>query len=250
MPIYCPDRPNDGEFIARLNGLNPDVLIAIGYTNILKKPILELPRRCAVNFHASLLPAYRGKHPVFWCLRNGERWSGLTVHIMDEGIDSGDILYQVKVRTRRTDTVASLYERILSRSLALIPRLVEEVERGAIRPEPQEQSGASYHSSIREEDFQIDWGAPAESIRRWIAITPGECFTTSRGERIFFMDAEVTTIPAGKIPGEIVKIGRELGVVAARDGGLRFRRVRYQNGEVGTFGETCHRLGLREGKQI
>ncbi len=73
--------------------LCPDMFVAVGYTDLLRAPLLAVPRILAANFHASLLPAYRGRHPVFWALRHGERWAGLTVHVMDEGFDTGDVLY-------------------------------------------------------------------------------------------------------------------------------------------------------------
>ena len=103
--------------------------------SLLKAEILAVPRLLAANFHASLLPAYRGKHPLFWALRNGERWTGLTVHVMDGGLDTGDILYQVRVRTRRDDTVASLYDRVIGRSLPLVGRLIADAEAGQAAPE-------------------------------------------------------------------------------------------------------------------
>jgi methionyl-tRNA formyltransferase len=133
------------------------MILAVGYPKILKQPVLSIPRLVPVNFHASLLPAYRGKHPVFWCLRNDERWSGLTVHVMDPGIDTGDILYQVRVPTRKNDTVHTLYDRIMVKSVKLVPRLVQDAESGVLIRTPQQEAGKSYFSSIREEDYRLCW---------------------------------------------------------------------------------------------
>jgi methionyl-tRNA formyltransferase len=250
VPVFEPDQPNETNFVETIRALSPDLFLAVGYTSILHAPILQVPRVLAANFHASLLPAYRGKHPVFWCLRNGERWSGLTVHVMDAGIDTGDILYQVKVSTRKNDSVSSLYERITEHSLPLVARIVEETGRGMIRRRPQEQAGASYYSSISEKDFRIDWKAQAETIRRWISTSPGECFAQAGKEKIHFLEAEVVRLPAGKLDGEVCEIGRKWGIIGTGEGGLRVRNVRLNEGEILTFKQWCSRVGLRVGMQI
>ena len=120
IPVFEPNSPNEFDFVREIGRLEPDLFIAVGYIRLLKEDILSVPRVMAMNFHASLLPAYRGKHPVFWALRHGEKSAGLTVHAMDPHLDTGDILYQVRVRTRRRDTVAALYDRIMDASTRLV----------------------------------------------------------------------------------------------------------------------------------
>jgi len=178
IATFEPASPNLPAFVQAVGALEPDLFVAVGYMDVFKDAILAVPRLLTVNFHASLLPAYRGKHPVFWALRNGERWSGLTVHVVDRGLDTGDILYQVKVRTRRNDTVADLYDRILEHSLRLPVRLVRDVQRGVLRCRPQSQAGASYFSAVTEEDFRLDWSLPAERLRRMVTTTPASVSLT------------------------------------------------------------------------
>jgi methionyl-tRNA formyltransferase len=250
IPVFEPKSPNEAGFVVAIKSLDPDLLMAAGYTNILRAPILATPRLLAANFHASLLPAYRGMHPVFWCLRNGERWSGMTVHVMDEGIDTGDVLYQVKVRTRKVDSVASLYERIIATSLPLVARLVEEAEAGVLKTVPQVKTGGSYYSRVWETDFALNWGMPAEQLRRWIRVSPGECYFERLGQRIFCLDAETRTIQAGRRAGEIAGIGRRAGIIAAEQGGVRLRHLCMQDGETLTFRQWCDRLDLKVGDQI
>ena len=122
------------------------------------------------------LADYRGKHPVFWALRNGEKTAGLTVHAMDPGLDTGDILYQVRVRTRRCDSVSSLYGRIMDRSEKLVPQLVAGARDGKLRRRRQPRAGASYYSSTSEEDFRLDWLLDSETLRRRVSTSPGKCF--------------------------------------------------------------------------
>lgn len=249
-PVFEPDSPNLPEFVEATRGLSPDLFLAAGYTNLLKAQILAVPRLLAANFHASLLPAYRGKHPVFWALRHAERWAGLTVHVMDLGLDTGHILYQVRVRTRQRDSVASLYERIMERSVKLVERLIEDAEQGRLQPRPQLESGASYYSSVSEDDFRLDWARDAEQLRRWIQTSPGQCFANAAGQRLFFMDAEVVERPNDAPPGVLVRVGRTSCTVAAGADALRLRRVRLSHQEEKSMPQLCRELGLVPGLSL
>jgi methionyl-tRNA formyltransferase len=247
VPAFEPSNPNGPEFVGLMRELEPDLLAAVGYLHRLKDPVLSVPRLAPANFHASLLPAYRGKHPVFWPLRNGERWSGLTIHVMDSGLDTGDILYQVKVRTRKGDTVASLYDRIMGRGIMLVPRLVREAGRGKLRPHPQPESGASYYSSVEVGDFRLDWTWPAERLRRLIQTSPGQCFCDVAGQRLFFMDAEVVAGEGDVSPGVLVQLGRTGGTVRAGQDAVRLRRLRMGQTAEQPMPQVCRELGLHAG---
>ena len=190
-PAFEPPNPNTPDFEGTLAGLAPDLFLAAGYMFLLKPPLLSIPRLLAVNLHASLLPAYRGKHPVFWALRNGERQAGLSAHVMDPHFDTGDILYQVRVRTRKRDTVSSLYDRIIEKSISLVPRLISDVVQGTLPCIPQPEADASYFSSVSDEDFLLDWTRTAESLRRWIRTSPGECWRMVAGRRVYFLNSKV-----------------------------------------------------------
>lgn len=240
IPVFEPENPNSEDFISAISRLSADIFIAVGYTNILKETILSVPRLKAVNFHASLLPAYRGKHPVFWCLRNGERWSGMTVHEMDAGIDTGDIIYQIRIRTRKNDTVSSLYKRIMDRSVALINQLIEDCEVGLLELHPQTQYGVSYYSSFNEDDFCINWNQDVEEIHRWISTTPGKCFTNIKHLRVYFLDARVDHKMYGLQPGQVAYIGRARGSVSVNNGSISFRQVKLENAKEMQFAEFLH----------
>jgi methionyl-tRNA formyltransferase len=247
IPAFEPSSPNLPEFVHAMCALEPDLFVAVGYLNVLRESILTVPRLLSVNFHASLLPAYRGKHPIFWALRNGERWSGMSVHVMDRGLDTGDILYQVKVRTRRDDTVAALYDRIIERSMWLAGRLVEDAAQGRLSPGPQPEESASYYSSVSAEDFRLDWSLGAERLRRMIVISPGQCYCDVAGRRLFFLDAEVVVAPDGSPVGTLAGVRRGACVIRAGDAGLRVRRVRMDGAAVVSAAEACRRIGLAVG---
>jgi len=247
---FEPSSPNSEQFVNALRALKPDLFIAVGYPLILKSQSLNVPCTMAVNFHASLLPDYRGKHPVFWTLRHGERWAGLTVHAMDSGIDTGDILYQVKLRTRRDDSVASLYSRIMDQSVELIGQLVADAERGSIRRIPQQLGTGSYHSSITAEDYHLRWDWSAEKIRRYITITPGKCFLDICEHPVYFHNAEIERTPSPAPPGTLLRLGRKQAVVAASQGALSSSIVQVSGREVETFAGFCRRMDLNPGDKV
>jgi methionyl-tRNA formyltransferase len=222
IPCFEPLNPNAAAFVEEMRGLAPDFFMAVGYMLLLKPPVLGIPRVVAANFHASLLPAYRGKHPVFWALRGGEPWCGLTVHEMSAGLDTGDILFQVRVPTKTDDSVSALYQRIMDASVPLVPALVQAVTTGHLQRTRQAEDGASYHGGTTEDDFRITWSMEAQRIARWVTATPGQCFVDLDGTRYFLLDAKVSS-------GE-----PEAGCcrVAAAGGWVELRRVRRRDGTV------------------
>ena len=249
IEVLQPASPNLPEFVADMRGLVPDLLLAAGYSKVLGEQIRSVPRLPPVNLHASLLPAYRGKHPVFWALRHGERWAGLTAHIMEAGLDTGDILYQVRVRVGEQDTVASLYDRIMDESVDLVGLLVKDAEDGRFRPMPQLQEGASYHGAVAEDDFFLDWTREAEVLRHWIHITPGKCFCEVRGSRVFFVDAQVAGRAGGEVPGTLIRLDESCGDIATGMDALRVCSVRLGERDL-SLRQACEELGLRAGDRL
>lgn len=250
IEVFEPASPNDSAFIAKVREKKPALFIAAGYASILKEEILAVPHLVAANFHASLLPDYRGMHPVFWTLRGGERWAGLTVHVMDQGIDTGDIIYQVKVRTRRDDTVATLYDRIMDRSVGLVGQLVTDAQHGSIPRRPQPEGAGSYYSSTTEEDFHLDWSWPAEKMRRFITITPGKCFVEMGDGRVCFLNADTEPHFKAAPPGTLLQIGRTRATVATGQGAISSSLVQADEKEAESFAAFCRRRGFVPGHTL
>lgn len=259
IPVFEPRDPNESDFVRRVNDLCPDLLVAAGYTRRLGAELTGAARVASVNFHASLLPAYRGKHPVFWALRNGEKSTGMTVHLIDEGLDTGAIVYRAAVRTRKEDTVSSLYDRILAKSDVLVRRLVSDAQDNHLPSKPQPPGAGSYYSGTGEEDFTIYWSMPAEQIRRRISATPGKCFFTIGGNRIYCLRAVAESAGPDKTAGgavigqraatagRIISIGRGIVRVAAGDGFLGLAAVKPEGKTEMSASEFCRSLGYTKG---
>jgi methionyl-tRNA formyltransferase len=250
VPAYEPASPNTPAFVEQIRELWPDLFLAVGYLFRLKEELLSAVRIVSANVHASLLPAYRGRSPVFWALRHGEKYSGLTVHAMDSQLDTGNLLYQVKVRTRRDDTVATLYERVIAKGLSTVPCLIADAARGRLPRRPQPQEGASYFSAPTEADFRLNWSRPAEEQRRWVVTTPGQCFSDVGDRRVYFLDAAVVPNPDGAPGGTVLAVGPRACVVAAGDAALRLRQVRVGPADPMIMPRFCREVGLRPGMSL
>lgn len=247
VPVYEPDGPNLPEFVATMRSLRPDLFLAVGYMFRLKAEILAVPRIVSANVHASLLPAYRGRSPVFWALRHGEPYSGLTVHSMDDRLDTGDLLYQVRVRTCKDDIVSTLYARIIDKGVKLVPQLIADAELGRLPRRSQAGMPGSYFSAAKEEDFRLDWSRGAKELRRWITTTPGQCFLDVRGNRAFVQDARIAANRKGGAPGTLLAIASAGCTIAANDGALRIATVRTRSGESLPLSQFCREMGLSVG---
>lgn len=175
-------------FADRLAGLGADWSFVCSYSMILPKRLLELPPLGTINLHAGLLPEYRGANVLNWVLVNGESETGITVHYMDEGIDTGDIILRERVPVAWDDTALSLQGKLTQLWPRLLERLVAMVESGNCPRHKQDESRARHWPRRRAEDGRIDWRWPAERIyhliRALVKPWPGAYFDTADGKRV------------------------------------------------------------------
>ena len=241
---FQPEDVNDPAFVANCRRLEPDLFIAVGYTLKLGRPLLSVPRVGAVNFHASLLPAYRGLHPVFWALYHGERVSGVTAHHLDAGLDTGPIAYQVPARVHKRDSVESLYDRIISRSLPLVRRILYAGQRGVLPSRPQDERAASYFSKVRDRHYRIDWRQPARIIEARVYSAPGKFYFEWSGQKIYPIDAAARNKSYSLEPGAVVRTDRFGAIVAAGSGSVRLNKVLFE-GNLTPIANLQLRQGVR-----
>jgi len=247
VDVLEPEDPNEKRLVDRVRNLKPDLIVAAGYMKRLRGDLLAAAGIGAVNFHASLLPAYRGKHPVFRALRNGEKTTGMTIHHIDSGFDTGDIAYQTSVRIRKTDSVADLYERILLKNGNLVRRLLEDAQRRALPARRQPSGVGSYYSGITDDDYRIDWNDSAEKIRRWITATPGKCFFAMAGGKVFCLKSDAERGICRGTPGRVEYVGRTRIHVATGDGILLLMGIRWNDGPEETAAGFCKAHGIVPG---
>ena len=154
------------------------------------------------------------------------------------------------MRTRKRDSVATLYDRIMGRSVGLVPRLVDDADGNRLSRKTQAQSGASYYSAASEGDFALDWREDAEQLRRWICATPGQCFCDIAEQRVFFLDAELEPCAGPVRAGTVIRLDRTCCAVATGERALRLRRARLESEGEKSVAQLCRELGIREGDRL
>jgi methionyl-tRNA formyltransferase len=159
-----PEKAKDEAFQKALKGLQPDLCVVVAYGQILPDSVLKIPKYGAVNVHASLLPKYRGAAPIAWAILKGEKVTGVTTMVMDEGMDTGDILLQAEVPVNAEDTCQTLHDRLASLGARLLIETLEKMKEGNIWPIPQDHTKATYAPPLKKEDGYIDWKKGAGEI--------------------------------------------------------------------------------------
>lgn len=163
LRVLQPQRVRDTEFIQELKDINPSVVVVVAYGQILPPAILRLPHHGCINVHASLLPAYRGAAPVNWALLNGEKMTGITIMLMDEGMDTGPVLLQEETEIRDDDTAGTLSHRLSEAGGQLLVHAVGKIEKGTLIPKPQ-AGKVSYAPPLQKSDARIQWSRSAREL--------------------------------------------------------------------------------------
>ena len=147
---------NSPTFVEHVKRLNVDLIVVYFFSQILKTAILQTPRLGILNCHPSLLPRYGGPHPAFWMLKNGESVAGVTVHVMTEKIDAGDIVAQQELMIGENENAGQLMQRQHHAAAALLTEAVNAMAQGTIDPRPQNIAERSYFGKIKAADTTLD----------------------------------------------------------------------------------------------
>ena len=206
---------NSPNFVKYVKDLNVDLIVVYFFPQILKTAILQTPRLGILNCHPSLLPRYGGPHPAFWMLKNGESVAGVTVHVMTEKIDAGDIVVQQELIIGENENAGQLTQRQHHAASALLTKAVNAMAQGTIDPKPQNIAERSYFGKKKAGDTIPDWNGSARQIANlWRALQPYEpLIAYLNGTTIRIYDAQPQEgSPSGRAPGEIMakKSGRLL----------------------------------------
>jgi methionyl-tRNA formyltransferase len=216
VPTLQPSRVNAPECVATIAGLRPDVNLSIAYDQIFRSAI-RATANWFLNVHAGKLPSYRGRNIINWAIINGETEIGVTVHLVDHGIDTGDILLQRLLPIAWTDTYGDVLDRVVREIPSLVVDSLDLIASGEAQPRPQGQGG-TYFGGRRDGDEWLDWSQPSADIYNKIrGIThPGPGARTMLGERpvIIWRAAYDPRWPRYRAtPGEVVGRSAGAGVI-------------------------------------
>ena len=223
LPVEQPEKvKNNKVFFSLLKYLKPDVIVVVAYGKILPKEILDIPTNGCLNVHASLLPKYRGAAPIQWALLNGEQETGVTIMRLDEGLDTGPIVLQTKVKIEEQDDSITLLEKVFVKGNPLLLKVLEQIESGKVQYLEQDNSQASFAPTIQKEAGELDFKKSArEIVNRIRALVPWPGAQTIRSEKLLKIWRAKKVSGAYALPGTIVEIVKGVGfVVAAGEGNL------------------------------
>ena len=191
IPVLTPSRMKDEALLERLNSEKADFFVVVAYGKILPKEILDMPKFGCINIHASLLPEYRGAAPIQWSIIDGKKKTGITTMLMDEGLDTGDILKQYELPIANNETGGSLFEK-----LALLggEAIVDTIDNfNNITPKKQGESTTGYAKMISKSMGDIDFNKSAIEIERLIrGMNPWpSAYTNYMGKVLKIWEAKV-----------------------------------------------------------
>jgi len=228
LPVHQPTTLKGAEEQALLADLAPDVMVVAAYGLLLPPEVLAIPRHGCLNIHASLLPRWRGAAPIQRAILAGDAESGVTIMQMDEGLDTGDMLYRVATPIGPEDTAECLHDRLARLGGEALLATLEALQAGTVVPEPQDPAQATYAGKLHKEEARIDWSRSAAELDRQVrAFNPWPVAQT-RWEEVVLRIWAARPLPAdggGAEPGRVVGSGRTGIDVACGDGVLRLTRI-------------------------
>jgi methionyl-tRNA formyltransferase len=203
--VHQPERIRRPESVELLRELRPEMMVVVGYGQIVPQTIIDIPGRGILNVHASLLPKYRGAAPIQWAIANGETGTGVTIMQIDAGLDTGDMLLKQTAGIGPDETAPQLSARLAPVGAELLSTTMRQIEDGTVRREKQNDAEASHAPILRKDDGWIDWARPAGQIyNRLRGFTPWPgAYTSFRGQQLSVIRAKPTH-DADAAPGALV----------------------------------------------
>jgi methionyl-tRNA formyltransferase len=232
IPTLQPLKMKDPAFLEALSAWKPDLIAVTAFGRILPKVILDLPPKGCINVHASLLPKYRGAGPIQWALIKGEYETGITTMLMDEGMDTGALLLREKVSIEPDDTAGTLSARLAEIGGQLLITTLEQLEKGALVPAPQDHGRATMAPLLKKEDGLLDWTqSAAELANRVRGLTPWPgAYTFAGEERWGIWRAAAMEQSAGSAaPGTVHRTTKDAILVATGRGLLAITELQPAN---------------------
>ena len=209
IKILQPVNIKDPLFLNGLSKIMPEIIVVVAYGRILPAQILRLPSHGCINVHASLLPKYRGAAPIQWAIINGEKKTGITTMLMDEGLDTGNILLQEETEISYDDNAETLGNKLAEIGASLLIRTIKGIRSGYIKPIPQKGT-PGYAPPLKKEDGRLNWSKTATEIFNFVrGMYPWPCaYCYLNKERIKI--TRVKMLEGSGIPRRVEKTGEEL----------------------------------------
>jgi methionyl-tRNA formyltransferase len=231
LPVHQPASLRSAEAQSELAALEPDAIIVAAYGKLLPPPVLELAPLGCLNIHPSLLPRHRGPSPVATAILEGDQVTGVTLMLLDQGMDTGPLIAQTEYALKGDETADRLTEILFGLGGKLLHESLPRWRSGELRAVPQDDSLATVTRKLERADGLADWNLTAAELERWArAFTPWPGLFTNWNDSVFKL-VEVTVLPnqsgTGEI-GEVVKTGEPAAAVVTRHGLLGLKTVQLE----------------------
>ncbi|MCH7678427.1 methionyl-tRNA formyltransferase [candidate division KSB1 bacterium] len=259
IPLYKIKNTNTPETAQLIKEINPDVIFVIGWTRLVSAEILAIPKYGCIGMHASLLPKYRGRAPVNWALINNEKLTGNTMILLDDGVDTGDILLQRSISITLADTCGTLYDKVADAGREMIRESIPHLQKGELSRTPQNHDQATVMPKRTPEDGVIDWTKPALELFNWVrALThpyPG-AFTYYQSKKLFIWDAQIahfslqecnSELLKNTVPGMVISTADGITVSTGEGEILSLRALNFEDSDKVTWKEFLAENELRVG---
>src|SRR3974390_2026865 len=257
LPVHQPSSYKDPNVWEEFKAMKPDLQVMAFVTLFVPEDFLNIPKHGSIQYHPSLLPAYRGASAINWPIMKGEKETGLSIFWPDNGLDTGDVLVQKKTPISDADTLGTVYfDRLFPMGVDAMMESVDLVKAGKAPRIKQDDSKATYEGRCGAGNAKIDWGKPWEQIDRLIRgcnPAPG-AWTTLDGKALKIFDAK--PLPAkdpkgigGKL-GEIVAVEPDGFTVVCADGRMKVTRVQPADGKKIDAGEFASSVKLATGARL
>ena len=220
---------NSGETVAAVRALTPDLIFVVGWSQLVRDPVIEIANEGVFGMHPTLLPRHRGRAPIPWAILTGLARTGVTLfEIIDGTADSGSIVGQAVVDIALDETATTLYARIADAHVDLVRKLVPQLVAGTAPRIPQDPERASAWPRRTPADGIIDWETRASYLYDWVRAQtrpyPG-AFTFLGDEKVIVWGAQAVELAEGAPAGTIVEMGAGGPVVACGEGGLVLEEI-------------------------
>jgi methionyl-tRNA formyltransferase len=250
VPVMQPPSLRDPAVQTRIRALDPDVVVVAAYGLILPQAVLDIPRRGAINVHASLLPRWRGAAPIQRALLAGDARTGISIMQMDAGLDTGPVLTQEGFAISDDDTAGTLHDKLAELGSRMSVQALDALEAGSASPVPQREGDATYAPKIGKAEAQIDWREAAAAVRLRIRAfnpTPG----ASASIRAVALKLWACSLAEGRgAPGEVLDATDKGLLIACGEGAIVATELQRAGGTRLRAGEFLRGFPLSVGERF
>lgn len=227
IPVEQPPHFKDTNSLDQLRQYNADIMVVAAYGIILPSEVLNEPKYGCINIHASLLPRWRGAAPIQRAIAQGDTQTGITIMLMDEGLDTGDMLHKTTLAIENNDTGYSLHNKLAKLGASSLITVLDNLPNYLSQASTQNEKQASYAKKLSKKEAQIDWSQPAQSIYNKVRAFKSwpVAFGVLNGQTIRLWEVDAKIYPHNFKIGEICSVDASYIAVACKDGHILLKTL-------------------------